>query len=270
MRPEVKDHVYSAMRRAPLVLEPFPHFHVKGVFPADFYRQLVARLPADQDYETYPAPYEERRFIQMNRSTAGKLSGGAAEFWQPFEAWLHSQEFLDRMTEKFAPQLHVNRPHRTRQLEKHAADGQVHIGPRSLLVRDYANFALGPHTDSGSKFIVGAFYFPRDEQLKEFGTSLYTPRQQGQVAWDSPHLDHADFKLDRTIPNLPNSMFVFMKTDNSWHGVENKPHANVGRDVLFWIPQIGPAPGAEHQLALPRALFEDAPPPSLWRRLTGR
>ena len=264
----VKAHVYEAIQRSKLVLDPFPHIQVSEVFPKDFYEKLLLSLPPDEDYKTYPHPYEQRRFIQLSASTTKALSQNATVFWQEFEAWLHSQEFLDVMATKFSKDLPINHVHREKDIQTHAVAGErVRVSPRSLLVRDYENFALGPHTDAENKFIVGALYFPKDDSLKEFGTSIYTPKQPGYRMWKSPHLHHDDFNLVRTIENRPNSFFVFMKTDNSWHGVEKKKHSNVGRDVLFWIPQIGNAPGAEHELSLPQRLFKE---PSFINRLARR
>lgn len=268
MKKSVKEHVYRAIESTPLQEHPFPQLEVRDVFPEDYYAELLARLPDDSEYKKYSAPYEERHFIQLTETSARQLSSRASPFWTEFEAWLHSQEFLDRMAQKFARLLPINREYRQRQLDKNAdATGAVRIASRSLLVRDYANFALGPHTDSGKKFIVGAFYFPRDESLREFGTSIYEPKQDGRREWDCLHLPHEEFNLVRTVKNVPNSLFVFMKTDNSWHGVENRPHANVGRDVLFWIPQLGQAEGVERYLSLPRCTFEEAPARSLLSRL---
>lgn len=252
----VKLHAYKAIQNAELVSEPFPYIYISKVLPDDFYVELLNKLPPDADYDVYSAPYEQRHYIQLSPSRTEKLSAEVSGFWKEFEAWIHSQEFLDVLVKKFGKRLQVNHKYRENDLVKHSvSDDRVRVSPRSLLVRDYENFALGPHTDSESKFIVGAFYFPKDESLREFGTSIYTPKDKSLTSWPSPHLKHENFDLTKTFENQPNTMLVFMKTDHSWHGVERKQHSNVGRDVLFWIPQIGAAAGAEIPLSLPKKWF---------------
>jgi hypothetical protein len=261
----VKQHAYKAIQDARLVLKPFPYIYVSKVLPDDFYAELLENLPPDDDYDIYPAPYEQRHYIQLSPSRVARLSEAVCSFWTEFEGWIHSQEFLEVLVNKFGKRLQVNYRYREKELVKHSvSDGCVRVSPRSLLVRDYKNFALGPHTDSESKFIVGAFYFPKNESLKEFGTSIYTPKNPELTSWPSPHMKHQDFNLVKTFENRPNTMLVFMKTDHSWHGVERKQHSNVGRDVLFWIPQIGAAAGAEVALQLPKRWFSK---PSLIDRL---
>ncbi|PHN33671.1 hypothetical protein AO242_23700 [Pseudomonas sp. ICMP 561] len=252
----VKQHAYKAIKNAKLVSAPFPHIYVERVLPDNFYAELLVKLPPDDDYNIYPPPYEQRHFIQLSPSRTEKLTSAVSQFWKDFEAWIHSQEFLEVLVEKFGKHLQVNYKYREKDLIKNSvSDECVRVSPRSLLVRDYQNFALGPHTDSESKFIVGAFYFPKDDSLRDFGTSIYTPKDLKLTSWSSPHMNHEDFNLVKTFENRPNTMLVFMKTDHSWHGVERKQHSNVGRDVLFWIPQIGSAAGAEIPLQLPKKWF---------------
>jgi hypothetical protein len=266
MENRVKQHAYKAIQDAKLVTRPFPHIYIDKILPDDFYSELLAKLPPDQDYDVYPAPYEQRHYIQLSPSRTDRLTKAVADFWKELEAWIHSQEFLEVLVAKFGKRLQVNYKYREKDLVKNSvSDEHVRVSPRSLLVRDYESFALGPHTDSESKFLVGAFYFPKDESLRDFGTSIYTPKDPGLTSWPSPHMKHEDFDLVKTFENRPNSMLVFMKTDHSWHGVERKQHSNVGRDVLFWIPQIGAAAGAEIPLQLPKKWFSK---PTLIDRIT--
>ncbi len=193
----------------------------------------------------------------MTPSKAKALGNGCAAFWAAFESWLHSQEMLEKMTAKFAAHLPSTYPHRKDSLKKESdGNGGVKVTPRSLLVRDYASMAMAPHTDSGIKFVVGAFYFPKDDSLAEFGTSIYKPKSGTFEDWKSARFDRKDFDLVRTVENAPNSCFVFMKNGQSFHGVEEKAHSDVGRDVLFWTPQIGRKEKSERYLSLPRAVFE--------------
>jgi hypothetical protein len=201
-------------------------------------------------------PYDARLFIELTSDSASKLGS----FWTDFEAWLNSQALMDAMVGKFAEHLAEMSEFRADQISKCLAeDGSVAVQARSMLARDLATYAIGPHTDSPGKFVVGIFYLSRDASMERFGTSIYRPNDESLRGWKSTHMTPEGFELVRTFPNRPNSLFCFMKTDNSFHGVEAGDYPTGGRDVLFWLPQIGGAHGAK-PLSLPRALFEARQP----------
>lgn len=133
----------------------------------------------------------------------------------------------------------------------------MQIGCRTLVTRDYGDFALGPHTDSSNKFVTAIFYLPRDQRFASFGTSIYRPKEPGYTDFDSRHHSHDAFDLVRTFPNVPNSVFMFVKTENSFHGVAPGDYPDDGRDMLMWIPQIGLSKANWNPLALPRRLLAD-------------
>ena len=230
----VHDHVFSRIEVTPTQTDPFPHLYVPEVFPPDFYANLITQLPHDDRYEPFPPPYESRLSINLKPDTAAQLG----PFWQRFESWINGQEFLNRMVQKFAQVLPHMHGHRASIVDANTNDGQVGIRPHTILNRDYANFALGPHTGGVSKFIVAIFYLASDDRFSSFGTSIYRPREAGFTAWESPIYPHDKFDRVRTFPNLPNSLFIFVKTDNSFHGVEPGHHRRDGRNLLMWIPKI--------------------------------
>jgi hypothetical protein len=250
----VKDHFYSAIERAPTVDEPFTHLYAAEIFPASFYAKLLDNLPPREGYKQFPAPYEERFGIELAPSTARTIN----DFWIDFEDWLHSAELLSFMARKFGPALQECYGHRRSFVEQSSKDNEVEITMRSLLVRDFKNFSILPHTDGNTKFITGAFYFPKDESQIEFGTSIYRPKDPGFRDFQTTRYPREQFELAKTAENKPNSFFAFVKSDRSFHGVEDHEHSNSGRDVMFWLPQIGRGANAERVNTLPIGTFKPA------------
>jgi hypothetical protein len=244
---DVHRHVFQRIGETATQTEPFPHLYVRDVFPREFYTHLVAQLPDDDRYQPFPAPFESRLSIDLKPDAAAQLG----PFWRMFESWLNGQDFLNGMVGKFAQFLPSIHRHRATRVDANSNDGQVSIRPHAILNRDYANFALGPHTGGVSRFIVAIFYLPGDDRFSEFGTSIYRPKEAGFVAWESPVFPRDKFELVRTFANLPNSLFVFVKTDNSFHGVEPGRDRNDGRNLLMWIPKIAASRGSEHPLTVP-------------------
>lgn len=247
-------HFMDRLSAAELRTEPFPHFYCEQVFEPAFYQRLLQALPPDADYEMMAPPYESRLHIELTPTSAAKIGA----FWTQFEAWLHSQSLMDAMTGKFAGRLADMGAFRAEQIRSNLCDdGALKVHGRSMLARDFANYAIGPHTDSPAKFVVGIFYLSKDDRMQRFGTSIYRPKDDADRGWRTAHLPSEGFELVQTFPNRPNSLFCFMKTDNSFHGVEAGDYPDGGRDVLFWLPEIG-GRHRSRPLSLPRAMF-DAP-----------
>ena len=53
-----------------------------------------------------------------------------------------------------------------------------------------------------------------------------------------------------TMPFLPNTLFAFMKTHNSFHGVEPIQEIGVRRDLLLYDIKVANAPGSGQQQAV--------------------
>jgi len=256
MRNEVAEHFYSVLERATVVTDPFPYIYMRDVLPEAYYRDLIAGLPANEAYEKFPAPYESRLGLELTEDAVEKFPNSAQAKWQEFEAWLHSQEFLEHVVGKFRPYLTENETIRKQQLKDAAVDEHnIRIQPRSLLVRDYSNFAISPHTDSASKTVVGAYYLPKDDAQKSFGTSFYKPKDPSFTDWDSERFEYADFEVAMTAEYAPNSMLFFMKSLKSFHGVEARQYSDIGRDVLFWSPAIAKRKVSDKSLSLPVEWF---------------
>ena len=82
------------------------------------------------------------------------------------------------------------------------------------------------HTDTTKKFLSFLFYLPKDENLIDLGTALYKLKKEianidekGNIHLPPDSTDEY-FVLVKKIPFLPNSLFVFPRTNYSFHGVE--------------------------------------------------
>ena len=244
MEAAAKAHFYAAIERAELIEEPFPHLYVRDVFPADFYNRLLENLPPIDKYTQYSEQYSARYSLDITDSSVKKL-GDNAPFWAGFESWLNSGDMLNAMFSKFGHRMKYCHALREQFLKQATTPEGVVIGPQTFLCRDFKNFVLQPHTDAGAKLVVGVFYLSKDDNLVEFGTSLYKPKDPAlREFYKSKRFPFDQFELVKTFENRPNSFAAFLKTDNSFHGVEERPHVDIGRDVMFWIPRIGKIPAS--------------------------
>jgi FkbM family methyltransferase len=88
-----------------------------------------------------------------------------------------------------------------------------------LLIKDHAGYQIGPHTDHPNRILSAIFYLAQEGDSEDLGTSLYTS-PKGFTCKGGPHYPKKGFKKVKTVPYKPNSAFVFLKGDKSFHGVE--------------------------------------------------
>jgi hypothetical protein len=238
--------VIYRIANAPMRTYPFPHFFLRDVFPADYYRELLAHLPGPETMHSLMSAGRakgcpERAVLQIDGSRAPGMTDAQHAFWHELARWFFGGRFGPAVLEKFqawaSPRVE-------------ARPGHV-ITDELLLVRDATHYALGPHTDASFKLISLLFYLPADACLEEYGTSLYLPKQEGFTSEGGPHLRFEDFTRIATMPFVPNSLFAFVKSDHSFHGVEPIAEPGVARWLLLYSLRLmpeeradGPAPGA--------------------------
>lgn len=100
---------------------------------------------------------------------------------------------------------------------------------------DHTRYSLGPHSDSTKKVLTLLFYLPGDLSQEHLGTSIYMPRDPSFICLGGPHYPFEKFERIYSVPFRPNALFGFVKTANSFHGVEPlKEHESCRRQLLLY------------------------------------
>jgi len=221
---------------------PYPHIYVPDVFPEEFYAELRRNLPPQSAMKnlgelgrvignSYPA----RGVLPLAQKNLAALDEAQRGFWERLGDWLLGRRFADIMISKFAPYL----------AQRFGDLRSVRFGAEALIVRDRSTYTLGPHTDAPSKALSFLFYLPPDGSMAHLGTSIYVPRDPSFICPGGPHHPFDQFERMLTMPYVPNALFAFMKTPNSFHGVEPIQEARVQRDLLLYDIRAEPQPGAK-------------------------
>ncbi len=223
----VEPQLIYNVANAPLRPHPYPHIYVPDVFPADFYATLLENIPDPSAMipieQARPVKGYKERFVLDPRDAGPGVPDSQRRFWAETHAMLTSGPFRDVLLNKFGATL-----------RQRFASAAVTLSEETLLVEDITNYALGPHTDTPAKVVTVLFYLPRDDSLAHLGTSIYVPKDPARRCPGGPHHQHADFDRAATMPFRPNSMFAFVKTDNSFHGVEPVTDPDVRRWLLLY------------------------------------
>jgi hypothetical protein len=236
-------HVLYKVANAPVNLYPFPHIYVRDVFPPDFYGLLRERLPPAGVYKDLKelnrvgAGYPDTRLVMMvSPENIQGLAEPLRGFWDELARWLLGG-FGATVLAKFG-----------QFLDRRFGDSRaMQYYDEAMIVQDYTTYSLGPHTDSPQKAASFLFYLPPDDALAHLGTSIYIPKDPSFTCHGGPHHPFERFERMATMPYLPNSLFAFVKTHNSFHGVEPIRETGIRRDLLLYDIKVQNPPELKQQ-----------------------
>jgi hypothetical protein len=227
---------------APLRRYPFPHFYVQPVFPEDYYRELLANLPRTEvltpigetgnvgvvDRETgalKAKKVDERRFIaDLADLEDDEEARGGGHFWSELSGWLLAAPFRELLLEKFQEGI----------LERFGEGARLETEVEGRFVRDFHQYRIHPHTDQPKKLVSLLFYLPADDALRQHGTTLYRPIDREMRCEGTARYSFDLFHKIATMPFQPNALLGFLKTDRSFHGVEEIRGEDIERNVLLY------------------------------------
>lgn len=226
----VTNYVKEQLENTDINKKPYPHIIVENVFPQEFYDSLLSNRIDDDCLSTlselkrvdkwYP---QSRKILELSYNLP-ILSDTIREFWEETYYWFNSF-FGKLIIKKFEPYI-LNR------------FGKIpRLSVEVLYTRDRATYKLGPHTDSTKKVLTLLFYLPKNKSNSKLGTSMYVPLDKKFTCPGGPRYDFDKFKKIYTAPYIPNTMFGFLKTDNSFHGVESID-VEIERDLLIYDIQV--------------------------------
>ena len=224
-------HLAYKIANTPTLNFPFPHIYIENIFPDDFYSKIQENLLESKEMTSLAendtninglAGYKDRFVIDLaNEEAMSNVGKDKQDFLRVFGEIFNTGTFSKLLLSKFKKFIDM----RFQFLENVTFRDDV------KLVNDKVSYALGPHTDHPGKVISMLFYLPKDFTQKETGTSLYIPKDPSSLDKELPHkhYPHEQFHKVTTMPFAPNSAFCFIKTNNSFHGVEKLHMENTDR-----------------------------------------
>ncbi len=212
--PSVQAHLTYNLANARIRNWPFPHLFFENVFPDDFYAGLMDTMPGEGAYSPIgklrnvyntvgTEPYPDRFVMRLDENMTD-----CGRYWNTAMRTIRSAETAATLLDHFGDTV-------GQRLTRNAT-----FEPDSILIRDKTNYKLGPHTDNPVRFVVLIVYLPETRDNEHLGTSIYVPKTPGFTCEGGPHHKTEDFTRVFTAPYRPNSALAFVKTDNSFHGVE--------------------------------------------------
>ncbi|MBV1882734.1 MAG: FkbM family methyltransferase [Pseudomonadales bacterium] len=226
------NHTMEKFHKVTIIDDPFPHFYIENILPPDFYTLLMKHKPQRQHLVDLVSTkrargerYCNRLCLEFDDEGFSRLPPESLPVWNVMKQWLTSKEIIHGLVNIFGSLFKCQLAESGKKLTI-KADVQF--------TKDIKGYGLGPHTDSPERLMSLLFYLPEDESLLSHGTSVYQPLEKGVVCSGGPHYDFDGFETVKTMPFKPNSVFGFIKTTNSFHGVDII-NADIERDAIALV-----------------------------------
>jgi FkbM family methyltransferase len=195
--------IVAKIQTAALDTEPCGNLYAEGLFPPAIYHELVARLPADPVLDPIVHPDAinangrvTRYLLDLTPDSLERFAAEDRPFWEAMMTVFTDPALAQAIVAKFAPWLH-----------ERFGDTLPELVAVPLFYRDFPGYRIGIHPDAEFKIATMQFYLPADETQRHLGTVFH---KQGANGFE--RLKANDFK--------PNAAYAFVRTDESWHSVD--------------------------------------------------
>lgn len=200
---QIVDRIVARIAAAALDPEPCGNIYMEDMLPANVYAELLARLPADAALDPIDHPdavaadgRTTRFLLDLTAASLARLDADDQDFWAAMIEIFTAPALAAAIVAKFAPTLHAR-----------FGDTLPELVAVPILYRDHPGYRIGVHPDSASKVATLQFYLPADRSQTHLGTSFHRRTAAG-------------FEKLKTNSFAPNSAYAFVRTEESWHGVD--------------------------------------------------
>jgi len=207
--------------------EPFIYGFLDHYLPADLYDQLAGEFAAVAVSDRSKKLEFGKKYVSYQAGEPMDSIESASPLWAQTVKTLSSKPYIADCEQWARPFLRrargIGALRRWRNWPEERSvfpDRSIQFGCEwSSLLRDTW---LPPHTDRISKFLSFVLYFPSSDWRTEWGggTEVYKPLEQKYNRnWSNFRLPRSFMELVFDSGFVPNRLFFFVKSQNSWHGV---------------------------------------------------
>ena len=217
--------------------QPFPHFYVEDVFSADVFAKIHEHWPTTEHFHSAleDGGMEPQRFyFHLRQEEIKKLDPEGRVFWESVATWLTSARLLDAALSKYGDRITSRLTEMFGASQWTAARIATLTRFNTSLVWDVTGYSLLPHADDPRVLLNYLFYLPLDDSQRDLGTTIYAPKDPDYVSHGEARHHREYFTALKTFPYLPNSMFSFVRTPRSFHGMEGVHTERTTRKLMVY------------------------------------
>ena len=241
------DYILDKIKKAEIKEDPFEHMFINNIFPDKYFEELLKNLPKKNDYTAInktgkvKSNYSAERYVfDLTYDSIGKLKNAKKNIFDELLKVFTSPIFFNEVCKVFQKPL-INRISNFSDYEKETfGNKNFQYSIRSSLVKDLQKYKLGVHTDTVNKLLTFLFYIPKDSTHSNLGTTLYKPKKGVDIVIGEKGNYHAglaetenNFNVVTTLPFIPNSLLLFPRSNQSFHGVEEINSEGFERNLLL-------------------------------------
>ncbi|MGL4514140.1 MAG: hypothetical protein ACRCT8_13700 [Lacipirellulaceae bacterium] len=240
--------------RTEVFADPFPHLTIEGLFPDDFYDELLANMPpvsschvADKNGPRDTVAASRLRF-ELRGTAIEQLPLRAQRVWRAAHQALVSEAFRAAIYTRLADGLSYRFGCRPDEVVERAPGFAV-----PAIFRERSGYSIAPHPDTRKKIVTMQIPLTPDDAQDGLGTDFYR-RSFAPAAWLS---EPRGFETAKSAPFRRNtaSAFVVLNTvlKKSWHGKAALPPQQRLRDSILqiWYSKASDGAGSGDEYATP-------------------
>ena len=200
---EIIARIVRRIDAAPVDPAPCGNIFMEDMLPRNVYRELLARLPGDEALDPIIHPdaitgdgRRTRHLLDLTRDSLARIDPEHQPFWEAMIEVFTAPEITRAIIAKFAPTL--------RERFGHTLPDLVAV---PILYRDFPGYRIGIHPDTARKIATLQFYLPEDESQLHLGTAFHQRTASG-------------YERLKTNAFEPNAAYAFVRTEESWHSVD--------------------------------------------------
>ncbi len=238
----IASHVASAVARAVLELDPFPHVVIENLLPEDLSDDLIGALPPAAFFTSEKMSRQELEVPfefapEYSRLVWGRLllegdhrgDGAGTDREVPARAGRFRAVALAGVG------LALSGRHRPAGLQ-FAADAPP------------PGYVIKPHRDPRWAFLTCLVYLPKSPEHQIYGTQLYRLRQEPELTHNSPlWADPSECELVKEVPARRNTALVFLNSTGA-HGASIPRDAPADTARFLYQVQFGVDEGTREKL----------------------
>jgi hypothetical protein len=224
----VTEHACQRVRAAAINPDPFPHIVVDGIFPEQYYEELLSHLPAVSSL-TIPVAFGMMK-IGEDDATFQSMPESARQFWNEFDQKVKPsicEALLERYLPYAAEKLSLIFGDEAEQV-KGQLEPKEFRSVRGIVQCRITGARMGAHVDKATSLFTYLFYFAPDDSLRPFGTIFYKAQDRANLleryranrgirAW-FPETGELDLRPEPPLEFCRNRLVSYVNLPYSLHG----------------------------------------------------
>jgi len=229
-----KSHLLISKRLKNIASEPFTVFSIEDYLPSDLYLKLLQNFPSKKFFLEKVAG-NKLRFGSRTEPAASVFNDFCSKkpLWLKLVNFFKSEIFLDDLYQIMSKDLIKSRGKlsgrswRTGNIMKKGAFNGI-LKQRVKTTFEFSKLqrdaTVKPHTDKPDKLVSLILYFPDPRWNDSYGgsTEFYRPNSSSlENNWKNRTIAFKEVSSFTEASFKPNKLVGFLKTKNSYHGVQS-------------------------------------------------